>query len=343
MYCSRVETLEDEVDLIAGQTGFSGVVRVDHGDNVELVKAYGMAHRGLQIANTIDTQFAIASGVKGLTALAVVSLIVDGALALSTAARSVLGNDLPMIDDGVTVEHLLSHRSGIGDYLDEDAGGDISDYAMPVPVHELADTEQYLAVLGGHPAKFKPGKGFAYCNGGFIVLALIAERVTRVPFHELVERRVCQPAAMSDSTFLRSDELPGRAALGYVEVDGVMRSNVFHLPVRGNGDGGIYSTVADIRRFWMAFCDGRIVPEEWVSEMVRPRSVVSDKERYGLGFWLAGSGDALRLEGYDAGVSFRSWHHPRSRLTHTVISNTTDGAWPLTHALHERFSADQTG
>lgn len=341
-YCSKVDTLENEVDRIATETGFSGVVRVDRGDNVELAKAYGMAHRGLQVANTIDTQFGIASAVKGMTALAVVSLIVDGALELSTPARAVLRDDLLLIDDAVTVEHLLSHRSGIGDYLDEDARGDISDYVMPVPVHELADTEQYLVALDGHPAKFKPGEDFSYCNGGFIVLALIAERVSGTPFHELVQQLVFEPAGMNDSAFLRSDELPGRAALGYVEVDGVMRSNVFHLPVRGNGDGGIYSTVADVRRFWIAFFGGKIVPEEWVTEMVRPRSVVSEKERYGLGFWLAGSGDAVRLEGYDAGVSFRSWHHGRSQLTQTVISNTSEGAWPVTRALYERLSADQS-
>ncbi|MBK5333582.1 MAG: beta-lactamase family protein [Ilumatobacteraceae bacterium] len=338
-----MDTLENEVDRIAQETDFAGVVRVDRGDDLELAKAYGMAHRGLQVANTIDTQFGIASGVKGMTALAIVSLIVDGALELSTPARTVLGHDLPLIDDAVTVEHLLSHRSGIGDYLDEDAHPDISDYVMPVPVHQLADTEQYLVALDGHPTKFKPGEDFSYCNGGFIVLALIAERVSGVPFHEFVQQRVCQPAGLSDSAFLRSDELPGRAALGYLEVDGVMRSNILHLPVRGNGDGGIYTTVADVRRLWMAFFDGRIVPEAWVAEMVQPRSIVSEDERYGLGFWLAGSGDAVRLEGYDAGVSFRTWHHPRSRLTHTVISNTSEGVWPVTRALYARLSTDQPG
>ena len=147
-----MQTLEDEVDQTAKETGFSGAVRVDRGDNVEFVKAYGMAHRGLQIANTVDTQFAIASAVKGMTAVTVVSLIADGSLELSTPAREVLGADLPLIGDRVTVEHLLSHRSGIGDYLDEDAEIDINDYLMPVPVHELATTEQYLVVLDGHPA-----------------------------------------------------------------------------------------------------------------------------------------------------------------------------------------------
>lgn len=333
-----MESLEDEVDRVAAETGFSGVVRVDRGDKIEMAKAFGLAHCGLQVANTVDTQFATASAVKGVTALTVVSMISDGLLELSTPARSVLGDDLSLISDAVTVEHLLSHRSGIGDYLDEDIEYDINDYIMPVPVQQLATTEQYLVALDGHPAKFEPGTEFSYCNGGFVVLALIAERVSGVPFHELVQARVCRPAGMVDTAFLRSDELPGRAALGYLDIDGVWRSNALHLPVRGSGDGGIYTTVADVRMLWTAFFEGRIVPPEWVSEMVRPRSVVSERERYGLGFWLAGSGEAMRLEGYDAGVSFRSWHHPSSQLTHTVISNNSDGAWPMTRMLYERLS-----
>lgn len=333
-----MQTLENEIDRIAAETEFSGVVRVDRGDDIELAKAYGLAHRSLQIANTVDTQFAIASAVKGITALTVVSVIVDGLLQLSTPARAVLGSDLPLISDAVTVEHLLSHRSGIGDYLDEDTELDFNDYLMPVPVHRLATTEDYLVALDGHPAKFEPGAEFSYCNGGFVVLALMAERASGVPFHDLVHQRVCQPAGMHDTAFLRSDELSGRAAIGYLDMEGVSRCNVFHLPVRGTGDGGIYTTVADYRLLWTAFFAGRIVPADWVAQMVQPRSVVSERERYGLGFWLAGSGEAARLEGYDAGVSFRSWHHPSSRLTHTVISNTTDGAWPVTRLLYERLS-----
>jgi CubicO group peptidase (beta-lactamase class C family) len=333
-----METLEQEIDRIAADTAFSGAVRVDRGDQVELAKAYGMAHRALQVANTVETQFGTASATKGLTALAVVSLIVDGSLELSTTARSVLGSDLPLIDDAVTIEHLLSHRSGIGDYLDEDGDHKITDYVMLAPPHALANTEQYLAVLDGLPTKFPAGEKFSYCNGGFVVLALIAERVSGVPYHDLVMNRVCEPAGMVDTAFLRSDELPGRAALSYIEIDGVWRSNVLHLPVRGSGDGGVYTTVADVRSLWEAFFAGRIVPTEWVSEMTLPRSVISDEERYGLGFWLDGAGDAVRLEGYDAGVSFRSWHHPTSRLTHTVMSNTNEGAWPLTLALYARLS-----
>ena len=331
--------LEQAVDSVAAEIGFSGAVRVDRGQGIELAKAYGLAHRGHGIPNTVETQFAIASGTKGLTALAVVTLIEAGSLDLSTTARSVLGEDLPLIDDDVTVEQLLSHRSGIGDYLDEEADHDLADYLMPVPVHELATTEDYLAVLGGHRTKFAPGERFAYCNGGYVLLALIAERTSGVPFHELVRRRVVEPAGMHDTEFLRSDELPGRAALGYLEVDGVLRTNVFHLPVRGTGDGGIYSTVADFTSFWSAFFSGRIVSADWVATMVRAWSAVPQESmRYGLGFWLHESSDVVMLVGCDAGVSFRSVHDPTRDLTHTVMSNTTNGAWPVTRLLEERLS-----
>ena len=173
-----MDELRREVDRVAAETSFSGAVRVDREGAIDVAVAYGLAHRGWAIPNTVDTRFGIASGSKGLTALAVASLIEDGTLDWTTTARSVLGDDLPLIDDAVTVEQLLAHRSGIGDYLDEEAGNDIDEYVMPVAVHELATTEQFLAVLDGYPMKFRPDERFEYCNGGFVVLALIAERAS---------------------------------------------------------------------------------------------------------------------------------------------------------------------
>jgi CubicO group peptidase (beta-lactamase class C family) len=141
---------------------------------------------------------------------------------------------------------------------------------------------------------------------------------------------------MRDTEFLRSDELPGRTATGYLPIEGRSRTNVFHLPVLGSGDGGIYSTAADISAFWQSLFAGRIVSAPWVAEMVRPRSdVPAEGKRYGLGFWLHRSADTVMLEGYDAGVSFRTVHDPAARLTHTVISNSSDGAWPITGRLDE--------
>ena len=329
--------LEGSIDRIAGETRFSGVVRVDRDDEIELAKAYGLAHRGWEIPNSVDTRFGIASGTKGLTALTVMSLIEEGRLDLGTTARSVLEDDLPLIDDAVTVEHLLAHRSGIGDYLDEEIERDTNAYVMPISVHELGSTEEYLRVLGGFETKFPPDERFSYSNGGYVVLALIAERTAGMPFHDLVRQRVYEPAGMVDTEFLRSDELPGRAALGYLAEDGY-RTNVFHLPVRGSGDGGIYTTAADIRALWTALFAGRIVSPNLVASMVRPRSEVPSAvqpARYGLGIWLHPTRDLVELHGSDAGVSFQTVYDPAERFIYTVLSNTSEGAWPIVEHLDE--------
>jgi CubicO group peptidase (beta-lactamase class C family) len=330
--------LSRAIDEVADRTGFAGVVRVDRAGEPLIARAWGLADRAHGIANTVETQFATASGVKSMTALVIVDLIDQGLLQLSTTARSLLGDELPLIDDVVTIEHLLSHRSGIGDYLDEDEGEPLSNYLMTRPVHELVTTTDFLPMLQGHPQKFEPGQDFSYCNGGFIVLALLAERVAGAPYHDLVRQRVCARAGMVDTDFLRSDELPGRAATGYLEAGDSLRTNVFHLPVVGNGDGGIYTTAADVRALWISLFDGRIVPPAWVEQMVRPISdVPSEGKRYGLGFWLDKADDGVVMEGYDTGASFRSVHRPTTGTTHTVISNTTDGAWPVSRLLLDQL------
>jgi CubicO group peptidase (beta-lactamase class C family) len=312
--------IADEIDAIAAAEGFSGVVSVSRGLDVVFERAYGLADRAHGIANTVDTQFGIASGTKGFTALTVAALIEDGQLTLSTTARSVLGSDLPLIADDVTVEHLLEHTSGIGDFADEEAEVDDSDYVLRVPVHTLGETEGYVAALDGFPTKFAAGERFSYCNGGYVVLALIAERVAGAPFRDLVEVRVWRPAGMTRTGFLRMDDLPGSAATGYLP-DG--RANVLHLPVRGSGDGGAFSTAADVRTFWLALFAGRIIAEDRVAEIVLPRSEVPDESmRYGRGFWLAEAGPVVMLVGGDAGVSFRSAHDPTTGLTRTILSNT---------------------
>jgi CubicO group peptidase (beta-lactamase class C family) len=330
-----MRSLKDVVEEAANSSGFSGVVRGDRASETLLSAAYGFADRAHRIPNTVETQYATASGTKTLTALAVMALVERGTLALDTTARSLLGDDLPLVADDVTVAHLLAHRSGIGDYFDEDAVTDITDHVMPVPVHELATTEQYLTVLDGHETRFPAGERFSYNNGGYVVLALLAERASGVGFHDLVRTLVCEPAGMVDTAFLRSDELPGRAAIGYLTADG-LRTNVLHLPVAGSGDGGAYSTAADLHRLWEALHAGRVVSPETLADMLRPHSDwPEENSRYGLGFHLHATTDTAWLEGYDAGVSFASVHRRSSATTYTVISNWTDGAWPIVRAISD--------
>src|SRR5690242_10237145 len=123
---------------------FSGVVSISAGAAVEFEQAYGLADRAHGIEATVDTRFAMASATKGFTALAVAALIADGVLGWELPVRPILGADLPLIEDDVTVEQLLAHRSGIGDYVDEDLEEELP---LRVPVQHLDCTEAYLPAL----------------------------------------------------------------------------------------------------------------------------------------------------------------------------------------------------
>ena len=311
----------------------SGVVHVARAEQALYARAHGCSDRAHAIPNTVETLFALASGTKLLTALAVLSLVDAGAVALDTPLVDVLDFASELTAPGTTVRQLLAHTSGMGDYLDESTITDIEDYLLAVPVHRLARPRDFLVLLRGRAPSFAPGTAFAYNNSGYVLLALVVEALTGQGYHEVVQQRVCAPAGLVDTTFPRLDDLPGRAAIGYLPGRG-FRCNAFHLPVRGGGDGGAYSTAPDVARLWSALFSGRIVSPALLAEMRRPQHATGARA-YGLGLWLDET--SVFIEGSDAGISFRSRFDPATGLSYGVLSNTTRGAWPLVKALDASF------
>jgi hypothetical protein len=138
---------------------------------------------------------------------------------------------------------------------------------------------------------------------------------------------------MVDTAYLRSDELPGDVALGYLSPDG-HRTNVLQVPIRGSGDGAAHSTVGDVHRLWDSLLAGGVVPLDLVEEMFRVRPA-RGLDGYGFGVWLGDNGATAIMEGSDPGASFRSLHHRRAGTTVAVILNTTEGAQPILRVIAE--------
>jgi len=129
-----VEHIQATVEL----DGFCGVARIQHDGRTIAEFAAGMADRANLRPNKITTSFAAASVTKGLTALTVLSLIETGELSLHTPISAVIGDALSGIDTAVTIDHLLTHRSGVGDYIYEEVGQDIDDHVLGGrPAHTL--------------------------------------------------------------------------------------------------------------------------------------------------------------------------------------------------------------
>ncbi|WP_405218809.1 serine hydrolase domain-containing protein [Agrococcus sp. Ld7] len=327
------------LDEAVAEQPFSGVIAIDVGDERTLERAEGFLHRGLGVPMRADARIAIASGGKAFTALAVMRLIEQGSMRLDQRVRELLRDDLPLIDDAVTVEQLLDHTSGIGDYLDEAAEWEVDDFVLPLPVHALTTAEAFLPMLDGFAQAFAPGQRFAYCNGSYVVLAVLLERVTGESYHRAVRRLVLDPAGLDRTGFLPLNALPSDAAPGYLHDTGDL-VNTLHLPVLGNGDGGVFTTADDLHRCWSALLDGRIVSSASLRAMMQPRHDVPDEQlRAGMGLFLHASLPVLVLEGYDAGASFCSWHIPASRTTVSVLGNSSEGGWPVMRVLRAAIEA----
>lgn len=323
---------------------FSGVVTVyQHGRPV-LELASGLANRAGNTPMTLETQLATASGTKGFTALAVVSMIEEGLFGFKTPIAELVGDDLPNVDRAVTIEQLLCHTSGVGDYLNEEKLGHIDEYVLDVPVHRLLGPEDYVQIVKKFPQLEAPGERFRYNNSGYVMLALAMERASGCNYHDEVRRRVFDQAGMEDTHFTRSDHLPPNAALGYL-TDG--RTNVLHLPVVGTGDGGAYTTALDMRRFWNSLFSGKIVASPLVEQMITPRHQDSDGKElhrpvgdrhYGRGFWIGADSETVTLEGMDAGVSFRSGFNQESQVSYCTLANNSADVWPIASIIDHHLT-----
>jgi CubicO group peptidase (beta-lactamase class C family) len=310
-------------------------------------RAYGFADRSNQVVNTMQTRFGTASATKAFTALCVCALMESDRLALDTSVTDLLGVGLPHVSNAVTIEHLLTHTSGIGDYYDEDVVTDFTSFHLAIPWYRLERPRDYVPLLAELPPKFAPGMRFSYCNSGFILLGLIVEELSGVVYQEFVQTRVFDRAQMSESGFMRLDALPERTAIGYIDEDGGWRTNVYNLPVVGGPDGGAFSTAADMTKFWSALNRDLIVGREWRERFLQPHVATPTRGVfYGLGVWIRQRPDGppfYFVEGGDAGVSFTSLCGSTGGVEYTVACNAPQGESEIVELLDEAIAGPDRG
>ena len=172
-------------DYYCTANDFSGVFSVSDNKGILFEKCCGFRNRSENLLNNIDTAFGIASGTKLFTGLGVCKLIDDKKLSLDDKLCDILPYDLGQIDKRVTIFHLLTHTSGIGDYIDEEADSGDEDQLQALynkyPVYLWERLEYYLPMTTPIPAKFEPGARYGYSNSGFVLLGLIIEAVSGLP------------------------------------------------------------------------------------------------------------------------------------------------------------------
>jgi CubicO group peptidase (beta-lactamase class C family) len=329
------DQLTKTLDASLEEHAFSGVISIRRQGTVLYERAAGYADRSNKIANTLATRFGIASGTKFFTALAIGKLIDAQKLSFDTKLRDCIALNFPSYAPEITIRHLLTHTSGIPDYYDEEKISDFDTFSVSIPWYALKGPRDYLAVLPDEPMKFAPGERFAYSNSGYILLGVVIEELTGQKYQDFVEQAIFKAIGMNQSGYFALNKLPEQTALGYVEEAEGWRTNVYNLPIVGASDGGAFTTVQDIATLWKAFWGYEILPKALVDIYVQPyvkAETEAEHMYYGHGIWIHENESRNREEfitGCDAGVSFNSSVNRVNGLQITVISNTTDGAWPV--------------
>lgn len=328
----------DAVIRAAQQCGFSGVVSVaplDEGPSLGL--AFGLAERGHRVPNTVETRFAMASGCKGFTAVAIGQLIDAGKIELDTP----LGDCVPerrFKFASVTIGQLLNHTSGVPDYFDEAVATDFAALWRDRPCYSMTRAEDFLPLFQDRPMQAAPGGGFHYCNAGFILLGLAIEALTGRDHRDFIQERIFAPCGMTRTGYFAMDALPENTATGYVEAGAQgWRSNIFAVPSIGGADGGAFTTAGDLRRFWSALLGGRLLQPATCERFLAPSVRVPERAgtHYGYGFWLREKRGQkiIALEGADPGVALESQVTLHDRRVLTVLSNRDGGAEQMFRAV----------
>ncbi len=339
----NVEALEAAIIQLPDENPFSGVVHICKDGEPVFSRAYGFADKANARPNNLNTKFAVASGSKTFTAVAICHLVDQGKLSFDVPLSECLPGVFPQFDPEVTVHHLLTHTSGIPDYFDEEEMDDYGALWAEIPMYNIRKPADFLPLFGHLPMKFTPGERFAYNNSGYIVLGLIIEQVSGMSYTDYAAKYIFEPCGMTGSGFYETDRLPENTAYGYVRGEnGDWRTNFFSVPIVGGADGGVFVTAPDMARFWDHLRHHHLLSDESTRKMLTPYHTFTYMDDtpggYGYGLWIRMHGDDVYIyhaEGGDPGVEFISGVCEAQNIDFSVISNTEDGVEAVTALIFE--------
>jgi len=343
------ETLDLYFQKLEDKEAFSGVVLIKKGKEELYSGAFGFASRAWKIRNSMDIRFDTASITKLFTTAAVLQLIDKEEFTLETSAVEYLGLEGTKISKDVTVYHLLTHTSGIGDDCEEEDGEVYEDLWKTKPNYSIRETEDFLPQFVHKEPNFPPGQGCRYNNCGFVLLGLMIEKAAGMSYRDYVRKHIFEKAKMSDSDFYDMTYVQHKVAEGCDpvrnekgEITGWKR-NMYSFPPIGSPDSGAHVTARDLDRFLRAVQSGELLSEELTKSFLSPHVHYADKDgwemKYGYCLWFYVEEDGkiicYQKEGVNAGVSGLIRHFPEQDINVVLLSNMEDGVWDPIWKIHE--------
>ncbi|NQU47483.1 MAG: beta-lactamase family protein [Planctomycetes bacterium] len=302
---TKVDAYLEECEAL----GFSGAVLVQKEQKVIVRKGYGKARWDTDAANSPIMLYDIASASKQITAAAILLLESQGKLDTTASIAKYLP-DVPKQHKDITVYHLLTHTSG---------------FPRNWPTGSGQDMEKALVNYFKAERKRKAGKKFEYYNGGYAMLAMIVEHVTKQKFEEWVDLNLFKPNGMKHTYFAET-----------MGMDEAFLSAGYHSRklttsyIRGwgyRGMGGVVTSVADLALWCNALFSGKVLPPKALEKMLTPY-----KDQYGGGWYIfTTKGGRKVIQHGGSAPSFESYirYFPEDDLLVLVLTNRPGWHWQV--------------
>jgi CubicO group peptidase (beta-lactamase class C family) len=299
--------------------GFNGTALIAQHGRVIYKGVFGWADFAKKDSLSVETSFQLASVSKQFTAMAIMMLRERGKLSYEDEITEFFP-EFPYT--GITVRHLLNHRSGLPDYT-YFCDKHFTDRRTPI------SNNRVLEMLTQHrpDAYFLPDRRFDYSNTGYFLLASIVEKVAGMPFTRFMEANIFRPLGMSRTFIYEGDAVPlADVATGYT--GGRRRMDACYL--NGVvGDKGIYSTVEDLFKWDRALYSEKLVKETTLAEACEPGSKELKKQNYGFGWRLLNldCGDPVVYHGgWWKGFKSYLMRNPKDQSTIIVLTNVANNS-----------------
>jgi CubicO group peptidase (beta-lactamase class C family) len=329
---------------LAAATSPGLAVLVRRNGHTVFERGYGV--RELRTRAKIDaaTDFRLASFTKQFTAMAVMLLVHDGKLRYDQTLTD-LFPDFPAYGKPITVRHLLTHTAGLPDY--EDLMDEMEKGKAPIwtSTRQIRDEEVLALLKQQSHARFAAGTNWSYSNSGYVVLGLIAAKVSGQRFEEFLHARIFQPLGMNGTlAFVNGRNTIPRRAFGHTKQEGVFVESDQSPTSATLGDGGVYSNLEDLAKWDAALAGHTLLGEREMQAGLTPVKLADGSATrwpaapggdnlnpgkpvaYGFGWFLDPYQGRPRMWHSGSTQGFRTVieRFPQEKLTVVVLCNRTD-------------------
>ena len=279
---------------------------------VVLVKGYGFANVEHQVPVKPETVFQSGSIGKQFTATAVMILVEEGRLTLDDKISKYFP-DTPESWKDITVRHLLTHTSGMGDYPPE------------MDLRRDYTEDELLALIKAAPLVYRTGEAWDYSNLGYVLSGLLVRKVTGMSYGDFLALRVFEPLDMNTARVISESDIVANRASGYRLVNGELKNQEWVSPsLNTTADGSLLLTALDMAKWDAALYGDRPLKQSSLAEMWSPvRLSGGGTKAYGMGWHTEVVGRRRVISHGGAWQGFKSFivRFPEERLTIFFFAN----------------------